>query len=180
MGAERMGKGRLSREDWSSLRLVVAWTACGLTLSGVAIAALLTMPKPPAGGVIVERAIHNMDRDTCERLLRRFADRSGTGSRVLWLWAEESTPGVYTGAPWTTQIAGMPPVEGSVEKTTASPRPASPRPYAFDPAVQAIPPEACTFPNNSLHIVAVEGAAVEGAAVEGSATAGPAERVKTR
>ncbi|MCW2242604.1 hypothetical protein [Azospirillum canadense] len=149
-----MGKGRMGADDWSNLKLVCMWAIGGLTVSAVAVVALLTVPKPP-GGVIVERAIHNMDQDTCERLLRRFAEQPATGStmsgsRVLWLWAEESTPGVYTGAPWTAQIAGMPPAEGTT---------ASPRPYAFDPAAQAIPPEACSFPNNSLYIVAVEGAA---------------------
>ncbi|MBP2296370.1 hypothetical protein [Azospirillum rugosum] len=148
-------------DDWSNLKLVCAWAIGGLTVSAVAVAALLTVPKPP-GGVIVERAIHNMDQETCERLLRRFAEQPLTGSsisglgmagsRVLWLWAEESTPGVYTGAPWTAQIAGMPSAGGTT---------ASPRPYAFDPAAQAIPPEACSFPSNSLYIVAVEGAAGE-------------------
>lgn len=145
-----MGNGRMDPDDRRNLKLVCLWAAGGLTVSAVAVAALLTVPQPP-NGVIVERAIHNMDQKTCERLLRRFAEQPTAGSRVLWLWAEESTPGVYTGAPWTTQVAGMPPAAGG---TTASPRP-----YAFDPAAQEIPPEACTFPNNSLYVVALEGAA---------------------
>ena len=32
----------------------------------------------------------------------------------------------------------------------------SPRPYAFAPASQVAPDAACSFPNNSLHIVSVE------------------------
>lgn len=166
-----MRKGRMDADDWNNLKLVCAWTIGGLTVSSVAVAALLTVPKPP-GGVIVERAIHNMDQSTCERMLRRFADQPVTGtplsgSQILWLWAEESTPGVYTGAPWTAQIAGMPPADG----TTATPRPPSPRPYAFDPAAEDIPPEACSFPSNSLYIVALEG--VAGAKRESEPTKSP-------
>ena len=128
--------------DRDSLKVVLAWSGGGLAVSAVALTALLTgLGTPQAGEVVVERAIHNMDRDTCERVLRSFADQANSGSRVLWLWAEESTPGAFTGAGWTRRVARSPD---------------SPRPYAFDPAAQPIPEEACSFPNNSLHIVSVE------------------------
>ena len=144
---------RMEKDD-GSFRLVAVWSLGGLAVSAVLGSLLLSRWVPPPENAVIERAIHNMDRQTCERVLHSFTQPQPTGTRILWLWAEESTPGVFTGASWTSRVTGS--------GTEMSSR--SPRPYAFDPASQAAPEGACSFPNNSLHIVSVEHTPREGEA----------------
>ncbi|MDQ2106757.1 hypothetical protein QSG27_29005 [Azospirillum sp. C340-1] len=142
-------------KDDGSFRLVIACSLGGVAVSVALGSLLLSRWTPRSEDAVVERAIHNMDRQTCERVLRSFTQPQPAGTRVLWLWAEESTPGVFTGAPWTSRVTG-PGIE-----TVGAGTGRSPRPYAFDPASQAAPEAACSFPNNSLHIVSVEHAPKE-------------------
>ena len=154
------GMGRRMEKDDGSFRLVVACSLGGVAVSVLLGSLLLSRWTPRAENAVVERAIHNMDRQTCERILHSFTQPQPAGTRVLWLWAEESTPGVFTGAPWTSRVTG-PGIEAAWAGTGSG---RSPRPYAFDPALQAAPEAACSFPNNSLHIVSVEQAPKAGEA----------------
>ena len=142
-----MDDRRMEKDD-GSFRLVVACSLGGVAVSAALGSLLLSRWAPQPENAVVERAIHNMDRQTCERVLHSFTQPQPAGTRILWLWAEESTPGVFTGAPRTSRVTG------SGIDTVGAGR--SPRPYAFDPASQAVPEAACSFPNNSLHIVSVE------------------------
>ncbi|AIB14889.1 hypothetical protein ABAZ39_23645 (plasmid) [Azospirillum argentinense] len=150
-------------KDDGSFRLVIACSLGGVAVSVALGSLLLSRWTPRTENTVVERAIHNMDRETCERVLHSFTQPQPVGTRVLWLWAEESTPGVFTGAPWTSRVTG-PGVQtaaagagaGAGAGTGGTSAGRSPRPYAFDPASQVAPDAACSFPNNSLHIVSVE------------------------
>lgn len=128
--------------DRADLAFVARWAAAGLVVSAAATALVLLPRALRSEPVIVERALHNMDGRTCERVLQAISDQPRAGERILWLWAEESTPGLYA----TASRVGP-----------ADEAPALPRPYAFQPPAQAVPPLACSFPSNSLHVMAVEG-----------------------
>ncbi|WP_431856085.1 hypothetical protein [Azospirillum sp.] len=128
--------------DRADLAFVIRWAAAGLVVSVAATALVLIPQALRSEPVIVERALHNMDGRTCERVLQAISDQPRAGERILWLWAEESTPGLYA----TASRVGP-----------AGEAPALPRPYAFQPPAQAAPPQACSYPNNSLHVLAVEG-----------------------
>ncbi len=154
MGNRRRGQG-MAKDD-GSFRLVVACSLGGVAVSVALGSLLLSRWTPRTENTVVERAIHNMDRETCERVLHSFTQPQPVGTRVLWLWAEESTPGVFTGAPWTSRVTGPGVQTVAAGGGVGSAAGRSPRPYAFDPASQAAPDAACSFPNNSLHIVSVE------------------------
>ncbi|PWC32187.1 hypothetical protein [Azospirillum sp. TSO22-1] len=126
--------------DVDSLKCVVGWSLGGLVASSVVIAALILTP-PPQGEVVTERAVASLDQQTCRRMMDTFVEQSRSGAQIIWLWAEESTPRVFGAGPWSKQ---------QVDPS------APPRPYAFHPGSQAAPPQACSFPENTLHIVAVE------------------------
>lgn len=126
--------------DGDSLRCVVGWSLGGLLASSLVIGALILSP-PPQREVVTERAVASLDQKTCRRMMDTFVEQSRTGTQIIWLWAEESTPRVFGAGPWTKQH-----VDPS----------APPRPYAFHPDTQAAPPQACSFPENTLHIVAIE------------------------
>ncbi|MBK3804490.1 hypothetical protein GAY33_36350, partial [Azospirillum brasilense] len=93
-------------KDDGSFRLVIACSLGGVAVSVALGSLLLSRWTPRTENTVVERAIHNMDRETCERVLHSFTQPQPVGTRVLWLWAEESTPGVFTGAPWTSRVTG--------------------------------------------------------------------------
>ncbi|WP_431855252.1 hypothetical protein [Azospirillum sp.] len=126
--------------DVDSLKCVVGWSLGGLVASSVVIAALILTP-PPEGDVVTERAVASLDQQTCKRMMDTFVEQSRSGAQIIWLWAEESTPRVFGAGPWSKQ---------QVDPS------APPRPYAFHPGSQTAPPQACSFPENTLHIVAVE------------------------
>lgn len=127
--------------DGDSFKYVCGWSLGGLVASGLVIAAMIAMPEPPQNEVVTERAMAALDQQTCRQMLQTFVDQSRSGAQIIWLWAEESTPRVFGAGPWTKQ-----------QVDPAHP----PRPYAFHPDKQGVPPEACSYPENSLHVVAVE------------------------
>lgn len=85
--------------------------------------------------------MEHLDQKTCLRIMESYIERSHSGTKIVWLWAEESTPRVFGSEVRTKHVV-----------ETAKP----PRPYAFNPATQSIPPTACSFDRNSLHVVSVE------------------------
>lgn len=126
--------------DRANLAFVVRWAAAGLAISTMATALAVLPPLLDPRPVIVERALHNMDGPTCAQVLRSISDQPAAGTRILWLWAEESTPGVYAAAARIGPAGDAPPL---------------PRPYAVHPPAPA-PALACSFASNSLHVIAVE------------------------
>lgn len=127
--------------DRANLAFVVRWAAAGLAISVAATALALLPPMRDREPALVERALHHLDGRTCAEVLRAITDGPSAGARILWLWAEESTPGVYASA---TRL-------GPADGGPALP----PRPYATRPPAPA-PALACSFASNSLHIITVE------------------------
>lgn len=136
-----MWQESVDMSDGDSLKCVVGWSLGGLVASSIVIGALIMMPPPPQGEIVTERAMVSLDQQTCRRMMDTFVEQSRSGAPILWLWAEESTPRVFGAGPWSKQ---------QVDPS------APPRPYAFRPGSQTAPPQACSFPENTLHIVAVE------------------------
>ena len=136
--------------DSDSLKFVIGWGLGGIVASGLMMAALFALQQAtPEREIVTERSVNSLDEQTCRRMMETFVEQSRSGAQIIWLWAEESTPRVFGAGNWTKQ---------KVDIT------APPRPYAFDPATQTAPPEACSFKQNSLHVVAYEPKDDKGAA----------------
>ncbi len=128
--------------DSDGLKFVVAWSLGGIVASALVLGALISLQKETSSGdIVTERSLDRLDEQTCQRMMQTFIEQSHSGARIIWLWAEESSPRLFGSAMRTKQV---------VEATNP------PRPYAFHPTTQAVPAEACSFPSNSLHVVSIE------------------------
>lgn len=127
------------REGW---KFVTAWSLGGILASSLALGGLVFLQQDGlSGDVVTELSIEHLDGKTCRRIMQTYIERSRSGAQIVWLWAEESTPRVFGSDMRTRQV---------VDATKP------PRPYAFNPATQAVPPASCSFRSNSLHVVSVE------------------------
>lgn len=135
--------GVVGMSDSDDLKYVVGWSLGGIVASALVLGAYLVVLQAPSSpaAVVTERSLDSLDQQTCRRMMQTFVDQSRSGTQILWLWAEESSSKVFGSGPLTKQVVGG-------EKP--------PRPYAFHPGSQSVPETACSFPRNSVHVVAVE------------------------
>ncbi|MCG5239434.1 hypothetical protein [Azospirillum doebereinerae] len=143
----RMGKeGGDAMIDGQDFSIAAGWGLAGLLSSALVVTMLLPGPSAVPERTLTERAVHSLSRETCQHMLRSFADELGSGDPAAWLWTEEST------------ALASPAVMRTKRSETAAP----PRPYAFRPGTGVIPEQACSFPANSLYVISYETVAQPG------------------
>ncbi|CAO3433079.1 hypothetical protein [Azospirillum doebereinerae] len=126
--------------DGQEFSIAAGWGLAGLLSSALAVTVFLPGPSAAPEKVLTERVVHSLSRETCQHMLRSFADELSSGNPTAWLWTEESTAWAST----------------AVMRTKRSETAAPPRPYAFRPGTEAIPNQACSFQANSLYVVSYE------------------------